>query len=119
MSTNMQQRAVLVRSRRAPSRGFRAWLSAHAAAQVNTFTIETAHMLNRFAVQAERSFEHVDECARHAQRVRAHAALSPETRAARARRQIQHLEIALNLLEAKLQRRALPRAALRAMLRRR
>jgi hypothetical protein len=42
----------------------RVWLSAHAAAQVNTFSIETAHMLNRFAVQAERSFEHVDECAR-------------------------------------------------------
>jgi formyltetrahydrofolate synthetase len=33
---------------------------------VNAFTVETVHMLNRFAVQAERGLEHVNECAARA-----------------------------------------------------
>ena len=46
---------------------------------MNTFTIETTHMLNRFAVQAERSLEQVNECVRlHMLR---RAALTHATRA--------------------------------------
>jgi hypothetical protein len=91
---------------------------------VNTFTVETVHMLNRFAVQAERGLEHVNECATRARGWRAHARaptlvtrVRPETRtaAAPARRQIQNLEIALNLLEAKLQRCRAPTPGLRGL----
>lgn len=73
----MQQRVVLVRQcgaahpvSRLRSR-VRAARSAPPRAQVNNFVIDTAHLLNRFAAQAERSMERVDECvalplARHA-----------------------------------------------------
>jgi hypothetical protein len=64
----MQQRVVLVRRRGAAHTGSRVRSRARAArsapprAQVNSFVIDTAHLLNRFASQAERSMERVDEC---------------------------------------------------------
>lgn len=64
---SMQQRVVLVRRLR--SSAFLLALSHERTAryvspraQVNNFVIDTAHLLNRFAAQAERNLERVDEC---------------------------------------------------------
>ena len=65
-SATMQQRVVLVRQ--CGSEGATSRSHAHAVrarlSQVNSFVIDTAHMLNRFASQAERTMERVDECVR-------------------------------------------------------
>ena len=57
----MQQRVVLVRSCTTYCCSLALTVRA-CLAQVNSFVIDTAHMLNRFATQAERTMERVDEC---------------------------------------------------------
>ena len=69
--------------------------------------IDTAHMLNRFAAQADRTMERVDECVKavwHVFRAAADVCC----------RKLQSFETALEMLEARLERCAAPLSAGRA-----